>query len=402
MVVNPENDTRIPFLRGMLVKSLQEAGLEFMDAYNVASDLRDDLDDSDEVTTDELRERIIEILTEDHPSAVPKQYRKEGIFRESLIVVGGGGSKDPFSRGVHVHRLESCSIASAQCISITRKIHSHLIKNKIREITSRRLTALTYSVIRKEVDQQHADYYLIWRDFLKNSYPLLLFIGGVPGCGKSTIATEVANRLGIVRTQSTDMLREVMRIMIPQKLSPSLHTSSFKAGKTMHIPKRYNTADGHLFYGFQMQSEMVEVACEAVVQRALNENVSMIVEGVHIRPSLLDRLLGRIELSQAVVVPICLAVLNKKRLIRFIKGRSSENKQRRARRYLENIDAILQLQTMLLSEADNEDIEIIDNKKVADTTLDIINIIIQTIAAKYKDRIAALRKQYGGNNIHDS
>jgi 2-phosphoglycerate kinase len=390
VVINQNNDTRIPFLRGMLVKSLQQAGLEFIDAYNLATDIRDEFDDADEITTKELRERIIEVLTEEHPGAVLRQYSQEGISRESLIVVGGDGSRGPFSRGIHVQRLESCSIDNSKCNSITRKIHSYLIKHKIKEVTSKELTALTYSLIKQDVDQLHADYYLIWRDFLKNGYPLLLFIGGIPGCGKSTIATEVANRLGIVRTQSTDMLREVMRIMIPEKLSPSLHTSSFKAGKAMHIPELYKNPDEHLLYGFQMQSEMVEVACEAVVQRALNENVSMIVEGVHIRPSLLSRIVT----TEAVVVPVTLAVLNKKRLVRFIKGRSSENKQRRAQRYLENIDDIWQLQTILLSEADNEDIEIIDNKKVVETTLDIIKIIIQTIAVKYKGQITALRKQY--------
>ena len=48
---------------------------------------------------------------------------------------------------------------------------------------------------------------------------------------------------------------------------------------------------------------------------------------------------------------------------------------------------IWQFLTILLSEADNEDIEIIDNKKINDTTLDIIKIIIQTISAKYKGKL---------------
>ena len=392
LVLNERNDTRVPFLRGMMVKSLQEAGLEFVEAYNVATDVRDELEDgdSDEVTIVELRDRIEELLTEEYPGKVLSRYKKEDISRENIQVLGEDGGSDAFSRGTHVQRLQSSAIPDALCSSITRKIHSHLIKNKIREISSIELTKLTYSMVKTEVDQKHADYYLIWRDFLKNSYPLLLLIGGIPGSGKSTIATEVANRLGIVRTQSTDMLREVMRILIPEKLSPALHTSSFNAGKKMQIPVQDNKSDDHMLYGFQMQSEMVEVACEAVIQRAFNENVSMILEGVHIRPSLL----AHINSSEAVVVPIYLVVLNKKRLVKFIKGRSIENKQRRAQRYLENIDAIWQLQDVLASEADNEDVEIIDNRKINETATEIINIIIQTIATTYKGKILSLRKQY--------
>lgn len=398
LVINPRNHTRIPFLRGMLVKSLQEAGLDFNAAYRAATEIRDGLEHCAEISRDDLRQRIETLLAKEHAGGVLRQYQHKDlyrdiyrdIYRENIKVVREDGSTEAFSRAAHVQRLQRSSIATAQCNAITRKVHSHLVRNKIREISSHALTTFTYATVVREVGQNHADFYLIWRDFLKNSRPLLLLIGGIPGCGKSTVATEIANRLGIVRTQSTDMLREVMRIMIPPKLSPSLHTSSFNAGQVSYIPELYNDPNEHLIYGFQLQSDMVGVACEAVIQRALNERVSMIVEGVHVRPALR----AKIQASEAVVVPICLAVLDKARLIKFINGRQVANQQRRAKRYLEHLEPIWQLQTILLAEADHQTIDIIDNKRIIDTAQDIINIIIRTIAATYTQQLPSLRQTY--------
>ena len=172
---------------------------------------------------------------------------------------------------------------------------------------------------------------------------LLGLIGGTAGCGKSTIATEVTSRLGIVRTQSTDMLREVMRMMMPERLLPVLHTSSFEAWRKLpYGDEGHEDIDRLVADGYQSQAELLTVACDAVLNRARTERVSLILEGVHVQPSFADGLRG---LDDAVVVPIELAVLKQKELRRRIMGRGTHAPKRRAMRYLDRFDAIWRLQS---------------------------------------------------------
>ena len=393
IVVDEKADTRIPFLRGMLIKSLQHSGLEFVDAYKLATEIREDLDEQDSITTDELRERIVDALAEDYPDVILARYRKESAYSEAIEVVDRDGQGEPFSRGKFIKRLLGLGIAPELANAVTRHVYGHLVSEQVFEISNRELITLTYHTVRQMGSQRIADSYLVWCDFHRANLPLIILVGGVPGSGKSTIATELANRLSIVRTQSTDMLREVMRALIPRLVAPSLHESSFNAGKSLFRSSMHNENDLDLLTGgYQMQSDMVSVACEAVLKRAVKERVSLILEGVHMRPGLFKQL----EKTDAVVVPVILAVLQQKRLKQNFKGRSSQSEKRSAKRYLENFDRIWQLQSAILSDADAADIEIVENVEIDASTTEICRMTTETLCAQYKGRIKALRKEYAG------
>lgn len=391
LVVDEQEETKMPFLRGILIKSLQRSGLEFVDAYALASDIREDLDDLETISTSDLRQKIMEALKENYPEVALSRYSTSTVYPESIEITRDDGHTEPFSRGVLLKSLLNSDIPLSTCSAITRDVHTMLIRENLHKITPEKLTALTCEAIRKESGQESADRYLIWCDFNNSNTPLIILIGGIPGTGKSTIATEIANRLSIIRTQSTDVLREVMRALIPKRLSPSLHGSSFNAGKILHHQDFYKTNKIEaLASGFQMQCDMVSVACEAVLRRAINERTSMILEGVHMVPSLVRK----IKKADAIVVPVMLSVLDQKRLRRHFKGRSKEAEKRVAKRYLDHFDLIWKLQGLILSEADAADIEIVDNMEIEETTSEICRTVVETMATHYKGRIKTLRKEY--------
>ena len=58
IVVNEIENTRVPFLRGILTRSLLDAGLQFEDAFDLATRVRDALTETAEVKTDTIRENV--------------------------------------------------------------------------------------------------------------------------------------------------------------------------------------------------------------------------------------------------------------------------------------------------------------------------------------------------------
>src|SRR5205085_534353 len=104
------------------------------------------------------------------------------------------------------------------------------------EITRAELSELAREVLVEEVGQRYADSFAKWQVVNQIDRPLIILIGGATGVGKSTVASQLAGRLGITRVIPTDAIREVMRSMFSEELMPTLHTSSFDADHLVRHP----------------------------------------------------------------------------------------------------------------------------------------------------------------------
>ena len=385
LIEDPEDKTRVPFLRGILIRSLQDAGLPFRDAYDLATEVRNALGDTELITTHELRHKVLELLRARAGQEVSTRYEKQKIHI-AIQVEQRDGQLTPFYRLELQNTLETIGLATEEATEIVATIHQNLLDRHLEVITSRQLGEMTYQHLMQSrgLGPAVAHRWLVWRDFVNSGRPLIFLIGGTAGCGKSTIATSLASRLEIVRTQSTDMLREVMRTMLPEQLLPVLHTSSFTAWTA--LPEQpedmKEDPDTLLVNGYRSQADLLSVAIDAVIQRALRERVSLIVEGVHIHPAFIEKLTGN---GEAILMPVMLGLLKRKQLQRRIRGRGTDVPHRRADRYLQHFDEIWGLQSYLLSEADRANIPIVINSSRDKVFREIMRITIESLAKDFSN-----------------
>lgn len=380
VVKQPEGD-RAPFLRGILTQSLVRKGLSFEDAYALAQEVRDQLRDTKEISSKLLRVRAAEALEKRFGMRLRQAYEAKPQ-KSKEIIVNTSTRSAPFSVGILTHCLESCAIAPEMALEGARHVHDALNATGHKEISHRALRHIIYQCLKLHVSEKKANMYLSWRQFQNSGKPLILLVGGVSGAGKSTVTAEVAYRMDIVRTQSTDIMREIIRCYLAPHVVPTLGYSSFEAWRGMPAIKRKGRreVDNPVISGFVTQFGKVKVALEATINRALDEGQPLIVDGVLVLPWELE--LEELQ-KRAIVVPVMLAVMRKKLLAKQLKHRGREQNARKASRYLKHLDDIWELQSYLLSQADQAGIPIIPNWSMESTVREVLELVSKKIMSNY-------------------
>lgn len=371
IVIKEPGGSRVPFLRGILVQSLLSVGLSFKQAYDTAQAVRNGLASDAVITTTELRIRVAEQLEKDFSPALRHDYEAE-TERQQKIIVRSTKGNSPFSAGILTRSLEACVIDRKSAIEVAIRIQEAIEHRGLSEITPLALRRLIYQALKEHCSVVAANYYLSRQQFKTSGKPLIILLGGASGTGKSTICSKLAYRLDVVRTQSTDIMREIIRSYLAPHVVPTLGFSSFDAwrglpGIKAHGGKRLT--DSPVIAGFLAQHANIKSALEATIARALKERQDMIIDGVHVLPMELNLVKAH---EEAVVVSVMLAVTTRQRLANQLSWRSREQPDRHASRYLEKLDAIWEVQSYLLNQAEKANIPIIANWNIEDTVHEVL------------------------------
>ncbi len=142
-----------------------------------------------------------------------------------------------------------------------------------------------------------------------------------------------------------------------------------------------------MVHGFRSQAETVAVGVRAMIDRAIEENENLIVDGVSLVPGVLDLAAYR---DRAEVLFLMVATLDPDAFKNRFNSRGERAHQRAPHRYIENLDSILKIQDHLLEVSEVHHVPIVENKSFDRSVLSIIRSVMETLRERNSEDVASL------------
>ncbi len=282
-----------------------------------------------------------------------------------------GGDGTPFSKGLMARVLAAVGVPEERAYELARRTEVDLGQRGETAVELDRLAELAVDVLGQEAGSRAVRRLRDYRTLQTLDLPLILLVGGGTGTGKSTVATEVAYRLGITRVTSTDFVRQTMRAFFAKEFMPSIHYSSFEAALGLSKAEEEESGDAALL-GFLDQTRNVLVGVDAALQRALDEGWSMVLEGVHLVPGMLAA-----ERHDALVIQCVLAIDDEEiHRTHFWSRDAASDGVRPVDRYMEALPEIRMIQEYIVDRARRNDVPVIENESRSDAIGAVMELVL--------------------------
>jgi 2,3-bisphosphoglycerate-independent phosphoglycerate mutase len=366
MVVSRHGKYR--FQTGMVTASLLRRGLSMAEAVDIARDVRDAVAGKSEIGTEKLSARIDSSIESRLGAEVAERMRAADDSDVVPMVETTRGTF-PFSKGVVLRHLDTSGVELEEAMALVSGLE-RWARRQADTLTEEQVLDETASMLDKVHGHDVARRYRLTGWVRRSEKPVIILIGGATGTGKSTLAMELAYRLGVVWVTSTDMIRETMRSTLSPALVPGLHDHSFRGivlgGQVLSDPRE------RVLAGFRGQTAQVAVGVRAVVRRALRENAHLIIEGTHLAPPFRQYLDPG---DDAHVAGFVLAIPNEKEHSRRFPKRDNKQKGRRSSTYLDAFQSVRWIHDDLLRMAEETEALVLPNGKLHNTVTGAVDIL---------------------------
>lgn len=277
----------------------------------------------------------------------------------------------PYSKGLMAQSIMATGLAPERSFALAAEIERRLSLGGAAEIEVDELRQVAEQVLAQQEGKEVVERFRRWWRLRRLSQPLIVMIGGVTGVGKSTVATQLAGRLGITRVIATDQLRQVVRAFFSHDFMPSVHHSSFDVARALTA---YRSDESGTVAGFLRQAHDLAPGIDALVHRAISEATPIVLEGVHLLPEVPDPELRR----RAIDVHVMLAARNEREHRAHFHIRGAET-PRSPDRYLGSFDRIRVLQDYLIERAQQEGIPIIDEPGIEAALGRVTEVVLEAV-----------------------
>jgi 2-phosphoglycerate kinase len=281
------------------------------------------------------------------------------------------GDDVPFSKGLMARALVVTGLDPERAYLIARRAERDLAERRAVSLDVDRLAELAAEVVGDEEATRTVRRLRRLEALQRLDEPLFLLVGGATGTGKSTIATEIAHRLGITRVTSTDFIRQTMRAFFAEDFMPSVHYSSFEARLALTRAEEEESGDAAIL-GFLDQTRNVLVGVHAALERAATERWSTVLEGVHLVPGMVST-----EYPGAFVVQ-CIVAIEDENLHRshfWVRDHATEG-LRALEKYLDALPQIREVQDYLVERARRYDVPVIVNDALDRAIGDVLDLVL--------------------------
>jgi 2-phosphoglycerate kinase len=283
-----------------------------------------------------------------------------------------GPHEPPYSKRMLTRALTAVGLPTTRAYELALRVEQDLATQGDSALELEHLEELARSIVGEEEASAAVRKLRLYREFQRLELPIVLMIGGGTGSGKSSVATEVAHRLGITRVTSTDVIRHTMRAFFSEEFMPTIHYSSFDAARGWT-----GEGDNPVLSGFLDQTRNVLVGMGAVIERALSEQWSIVLEGVHLVPGLLP------PIENALTVHCVLQIEEREaHAAHFWIRDATSVGLRPVQRYLDALDDIRLIQQAIVDRAHRFDVPVIENRNIEHTITGVMDLVLSSVEAR--------------------